>query len=195
MLSLKDRIELLEQDLTATPPRISSYRDLPFAILRYDPHEEWQLRRELGLLEARLQAAGKRTSRASLGRLLWAAVERCEGVEAISELERSRGFEEAERQVATYLSDPDWAALPDLLVARLEGLDPKPDVMFLVRASAMAPSAYHMSKLLDELHGRTAVPIILCYPGTLEPGSVAGLRFMDLSGREASGNYRVKIYG
>lgn len=195
MLSLKERLELLEGDLTATPLRISSYRDLPFAILRYDPHQEWQLRRELTLLEARLQAAGKRTVRLSLGRLLWSAIERCEGIDAVAELERTRGFVEAERQVATYLSDPDWAALPDLLIEHVEGVAPRPDVVFLIRAGAMAPAAYHMSKLLDELHGKTAIPVVLCYPGSLEPGSVAGLRFMDLAGREASGNYRVKIYG
>ena len=43
MSSLKDRIELLEDDLKAVPPRISVYHDLPFAILRYDPSEEWEL--------------------------------------------------------------------------------------------------------------------------------------------------------
>jgi hypothetical protein len=195
VLSLKERLELLEGDLTASPIRISSYRDLPFAILRYDPHQEWQLRRELTLLEARLQALGKRTARLSFGRLLWKGIEQCEGVEAIADLETVRGFVEAERQVATYLSDPDWAALPDLVIEHVEGLTPRPDVVFLVRAGAMAPAAYHMSKLLDELQGKTAIPIVLCYPGSLEPGSVAGLRFMDLPGREASGNYRVKIYG
>ena len=54
MLSLKERIDLLEVDLRADPPRISVYRDLPFAILRYDPDQEWELRRELRLLATRL---------------------------------------------------------------------------------------------------------------------------------------------
>ncbi len=39
MSSLKERIELLENDLKAVPSRISVYHDLPFAILRYDPDE------------------------------------------------------------------------------------------------------------------------------------------------------------
>ena len=43
MSSLKERIELLESDLKAVPPRISVYHDLPFAILRYDPGDEWEL--------------------------------------------------------------------------------------------------------------------------------------------------------
>ena len=50
MSSLKERIELLENDLKAVPSRISVYHDLPFAILRYDPTEEWALRREAKLL-------------------------------------------------------------------------------------------------------------------------------------------------
>ena len=37
MRSLKERIEELEADLKARPPRISVYHDLPFCILRYDP--------------------------------------------------------------------------------------------------------------------------------------------------------------
>ena len=43
MSSLKERIELLENDLKAIPSRISVYHDLPFAILRYDPTDEWEL--------------------------------------------------------------------------------------------------------------------------------------------------------
>ena len=59
MSSLKERIELLESDLKAVPSRISVYHDLPFAILRYDPTEEWDLRREVKLLATRLEATGK----------------------------------------------------------------------------------------------------------------------------------------
>ena len=54
MSSLKERIELLEADLKAVPSRISVYHDLPFAILRYDPTDEWELRRESKLLATRL---------------------------------------------------------------------------------------------------------------------------------------------
>ena len=57
----------------------------------------------------------------------------------------------------------------------------------------MAPGIYHMSKLLDDMQGRTEVTTILLYPGSIE--GTTGLRFMDLKDREALGNYRVKIYG
>jgi hypothetical protein len=50
-----------------------------------------------------------------------------------------------------------------------------------------------MSKLLDQLQGKTHVTTILFYTGSIE--GTTGLRFMDLKNREALGNYRVKIYG
>lgn len=193
MLSLSERLNLLESDLVATPSRISVYRDLPFAILRYDPEQEWTMRHEIRLLATRLQYGGKRVHFVSLADLLWEAIDKSEGIEAVIRLERDRGFEEAQEQVTTYLSDPDWQPLPGLLSKRMNGLDPVQDIVFLVRAGALAPAIYHMSKLLDEMQGRTAVTTILFYPGSIEGNT--GLRFMDLKDREALGNYRVKVYG
>lgn len=193
MSSLQDRIELLENDLTAAPSRISVYHDLPFAILRYEPREEWELRRQARLLATRLDEHGREVRFVSMADLLWEAIEMTEGLDAVVELERQQGFEAAQDQVTSYLSDRDWRPLPDLLAERLQGLDPKRHVVFLTRATAMAPAIYHMSKLLDEMQGRTRVTTILFYPGSLE--GTTGLRFMDLKDREALGNYRVKIYG
>jgi hypothetical protein len=193
MLSLDERITFLESDLLADPPRISVYRDLPFAILRYDPREEWDVRRKARLLAARLEGAGKKVVTISVAGLLWEAIEASEGMDAVVELEKSRGFEAAQRQVNVYLSDPDWQPVADLVVKRLAGLDPSTHIVFLMRAGAMAPAIYQMSRLLDELQGRTRVMTILFYPGILE--GVLGLKFMGLKDREAVGNYRVKIYG
>lgn len=192
MSSLSADIRRLEEDLTAKPMRISAYHDLPFAILRYDAEEEWDLRREARRLAVRLEKAGKRVHTISLADLLWEVIEDCEGLDAVVELEKDRGFEVAQQQVTTYLSDPDWSPLPDLLEERLKPLDPDRDLAFLVRASAMAPAIYHMSRLLDEMQGRTRITTILFYPGTLE--GTTGLKFMGLGSREAMGNYRVKIY-
>jgi hypothetical protein len=193
MLSLKERIDFLEKDLRAVPPRISVYHDLPFAILRYDPREEWELRRQVQLLSTRIAETGKAVHLISLAELLWQVIEESEGLNEIVELEKDRGFDAAQEQVTSYLSDPDWQPLADLLAARLKALDPNKDIVFLTRAAAMAPAIYHMSKLLDEMHGKTPVTTILFYPGSLE--GTTGLRFMDLKDREALGNYRVKIYG
>ncbi|MCX8207897.1 MAG: DUF1788 domain-containing protein [Methanothrix sp.] len=192
MLSLKERIELLESDLTADPPRVSVYHDMPFAILWYRPADEWMMRREVNLLASRLRDHGKNVRMISLAELLWEAIDKSEGMDVLIELERSMGFEEAQRQVSTYLTDPDYMPLSDLLANQLIDLDPKKDVAFLIRAASMAPAIYPMSRLLNEMHGRTMVTIILFYPGTLE--GTTGMPFMDLKDREVYGNYKVKIY-
>jgi hypothetical protein len=193
MPSLKERIELLEEDMRSVPPRISVYHDLPFAILRYDPAEEWELRREVKLLATRLEATGKDVHIIPMSEFLWRAVEETEGLDAVVELERERGYPAAQDQVTTYLSDRDWRPLAGLLAERLSGCDPAKSVVFLTRVAAMAPGLYHMSKLLDQMQGKTRVTTILFYPGSIK--GTTGLLFMDLEDREALGNYRVKIYG
>src|SRR5437870_11993665 len=82
MLLLEEGIKLLEQDLLAKPPRVSVYRDLPFAILRYDPRDEWELRREARHLATRLGNQGWEVVTISLGTLLWQAIEATEGIQA-----------------------------------------------------------------------------------------------------------------
>ncbi len=193
MLSLKERIDLLENDLKADPPRISVYHDLPFAILRYDPQEEWILRREVRFLSTRLKSAGKEVVTISLAQLLWEIIESAEGVNAIVELERRQGFEKAQAQITTYLSDENWFLLPKHLADKMNAFDPRKTIVFLTRAASLSPAIYHLSKLLDEMQGHTQVPAILFYPGSLE--GATGLRFMGMKDRDSLGNYRVKIYG
>lgn len=193
MPSLNNRIELLENDLKANPPRISVYHDLPFAIFRYDPEEEWALRREARLLATRLCEMGKMTCIIHMSELLWKAIQESEGIDAVVELENDRGFLAAQEQVTTYLSDRDWRPLAALLTERLQSLDTSIEVVFLMRAAVMAPGIYHMSKLLDQMQGKTSLTTILFYPGSIE--GTTGLRFMALKDRDALGNYRVKIYG
>ena len=198
MSSLKDSIAPLESDLKAVPPRISVYHDLPFAIMRYDPTDEWQLRREVKLLATRLEALGKEVHIILMSELLWSALEKVhqkdddEGLEALIELEKGRGYVEAQQQVTTYLSSKVWIPLWDLLAERLASISPENSVVFLTRVAAMSPGIFHMSMLLDKMHGKTNVATILFYPGSIE--GTTGLRFMDLKDRDALGNYRVKIY-
>ena len=98
MSSLKDSIAPLESDLKAVPPRINVYHDLPFAIMRYDPTDEWELRREIKLLATRLEAVGKEVHIVPMSELLWSALERVhekdddEGLEAIIALGRRPGL-------------------------------------------------------------------------------------------------------
>jgi hypothetical protein len=199
MSSLKDSIAHLESDLKAVPPRINVYQDLPFAIIRYDATDEWALRREIKLLATRLEAMGKAVHIISMSELLWAALEQVhakdddEGLDAIIALEQERGYVEAQQQLTTYLSSKVWMPLWEVLAERLATIDPAHSIVFLTRVAAMSPGIFHMSMLLDKMHGKTRVTTILCYPGSIE--GTTGLRFMDLKDRDALGNYRVKIYG
>lgn len=193
MLSFEDRFELLERDLLADPPRIALMANLPFAILRYEPEKEWEVRKRTRLLARKLEAVGRRAHAISMADLMWQAVDDTEGLEALARLEQARGFDSAQRQANLYLSDPDFRPMPDLLAERMGALDPKRDVVFLMRLATLTPAIYHMSKLLEEMMGRTTVTTIMFYPGGLEGNT--GLRFMNIPGREALGNYRVKIYG
>ncbi len=197
MLSFKDRLELLEQDLKSTPPAFTMSSDLPFAVFRYDPTHpsegEWQVRREIQLLATRIQnSTGKHVHLLSMAKLYWQSIEESEGVVEIVELEQARGFLAAEEQVSTYLSDPDWRPLPDLLVEATAGMTADTDIIFLYRAGVFAPSSYRLSSLLEQMLGKMRTPAVLFYPGTWR----GSLNYMGLrSDEEPLGSYRVKIYG
>jgi len=63
------------------------------------------------------------------------AIESAEGLEPVVELEATRGWEAAQGQVNTYLSDPDLSHLPVVLARHIDGLTPIPDCVFLWRAA------------------------------------------------------------
>lgn len=192
-ITLKDRIATLEADLKATPMRHHIYHDLPFAIFCYPPKEEWTLRKQIGLLKTRLeQDTGRHVILISLADLLWQAVEESEGIEEVAALEQADGFEAAQYQVQEYLSDPDWRPLADLLHERLSTLDDNRHLVFIWRAGALAPNFYRVSKLLDEMKGRTRVPCVLFLPATTEGN--ASLRFMGIAENEGRGSYHTKVY-
>ena len=193
MSSLKERVSTLEADLKASPMRHHVYHDLPFAIFCYPPEQEWAMRAEIQLLKTRLE---NDTPRAivviSLANLMWQAMDESEGIEAIVALERQSGFDAAQLQIQDYLSDPDWRPLPDLLAEQLDELDPAHHIAFIVRAGALAPNIYRVSKLLDEMKGRTRVPCMLFEPATTEGRS--SLRFMGIAENEGRGSYHTKVY-
>ena len=170
MSSLKNSIAHLESDLKAAPPRINVYHDLPFAIMRYDPTDEWDLRRELKLLATRLEGVGKVVHIIQMSDLLWSALDEVhrkdddEGLDAVIELEKERGYVEAQQQVTTYLSSKVWIPLWDLLGEKLSAFGSENSVVFLTRVAAMSPGIFHMSMLLDKMHGRTKVATIIAKP-------------------------------
>jgi len=134
MSLLEDEIRVLEQDLAASPIRISAYHDLPFAIFCYEPKEEFTCRKHIRSLAISLeQNYQKRVTFISLGRLFWEIIEKTEGLDAIVEEEHQFGFERAQETVNTILSDEDFRPLPDVLASRMQGLSPDKDIVFLVR--------------------------------------------------------------
>lgn len=193
MPSLKERVKTLEADLKASPMQHYVYHDLPFAIFCYPPEQEWLMRSEIALLKTRLE---KDTERSvvliSLADLLWQAIEQSEGIAAVVELEHRSGFEAAQRQIQDYLSDPNWRPLPGMLAQRLHDLDPNRQIAFIVRTGALSPSFYRVSKLLDEMKGKTSVPCVLFMPATSE--GRASLRFLGIAENEGRGSYHTKVY-
>lgn len=196
MLSLEKKLEELKNDIVSKPMRINAYHDLPFAIFRYDPSEEYPMRKHIRLLAITLEQYHNRAATCiSLAKLMWSAIEMEDGIDKIAQLEKQRGFSVAEQTIHAYLEGESSSSLVNQLIQALEQLNPDRDIVFLVRTAALAPSIYRCSHLLDQLHGRTMVPIILFYPGTAE--GPTDLRFMNIPEQSAHGgyNYRVKIYG
>lgn len=180
----------LEPVLSAPDPRerLSAYHDMPFAIFRYDPEEEFELRRQVRLLETRLTQRGKRVSRISLAECLEEALRSQNPLEDWFEVERSQGTETVVETVHAVLSE--YSPLIDLVARRLpKDPDPERDIVFILRVGALFP-VYRTFSLLEQLKGRITVPAVLFYPGVLD--GAAGLRFMGVL--DAEHNYRPKIF-
>jgi len=187
--SLRRRIERLEGDLYPEV-RINVYHDVPFAIFRYDPSEELELRKQVEMLKTRLENRGRQVLEVSLAEVMREALEM--GLhsdwEAFYRAEAEQGIEAAVQTVHHILTDRH--PLHTLVADGLRGLDSLHQMAFLTRAALLYPT-YRTSALLDHLlAARVRVPIVLFYPGTLE--GVAGLRFMGVL--EAEHNYRAQIY-
>lgn len=196
MSLLEKNIKTLENDLISDPVRISAYHDLPFAIFLYDPREEYMCRKRIRLLGISLeQNHKKKVTVVSLGKLLWQIIHDTEGIDALIAEEKQYGFDRLQKTINRLMSDEDFMPLPNLLEDRIKGLDPAKDIVFLARIGALAPAIFRASLLLDKMHGRTMVPIILFYPGSSEGHT--DLKFMNMQDRSQVGmyNYRVKIYG
>lgn len=181
----------LEPILAAPDPRlqISAYHDMPYAIFRYSPEDEFAVRKEVALLRTRLEQAGKRITTVSLAECMQSALE-AEGIDtgALADAETSSGLEATIDTVHQVLSA--YRPLDELVAERIpEDALPERDIVFIVRAGALFP-VYRTSSLLEQLKGKVQVPAVLYYPGELD--GAAGLRFMGVM--DAEHNYRPKIF-
>ena len=192
MTDWKDRLtNQLEPILMRSDPRpaISAYHDMPYAIFRYPPQDEFAVRQETALLCTRLEQAGKRVTSISLSACMYEALE-AEGIDTatLAEAEMTVGIDATIETVHQVLSE--LQPLDDLVAASIpDDADPLRDIAFVVRAGALFP-IYRTSSLLEQLKGKVQVPAVLFYPGELD--GVAGLRFMGVLGAEH--NYRPRIF-
>jgi hypothetical protein len=180
----------LEPILASPDPRarISAYHDMPYALFRYDPGEEFELRSELTLLRTRLEQKSKRVIRISLADCLFTALKSVSPLEDWFEAERAEGVENIIQTISNVLES--HRPLVDLVADQMPAdPDPKSDVVLINRTGALFP-VYRTFSLLEQLKGRVVAPTVLFYPGHLDGAS--GLRFMDVL--EAEHNYRPKIF-
>jgi len=161
---------------------------MPYALFRYDPGEEYELRKQVTMLETRLSQKGKRIKRISLAECLDEAMRSQRPLEEWFTAEREQGVETIVDTIHAVLSE--YAPLVELVAARMpEDPDPLRDIVFIVRTGALFP-VYRTFSLLEQLKGRVLVPTILFYPGELD--GAAGLKFMGVL--DAEHNYRPKIF-
>ncbi len=191
MSDLASRIRSgLEPVLELADPRqkLSAYHDMPYALFRYDPEEEFELRKEVTLLETRLSQKGKRIRRISLAECLDKAMRNVRPLEEWFQIEREQGVESVIETVHAVLSE--YEPLVDLVASQMPAdPDPLQDIVFIGRTGALFP-VYRTFSLLEQLKGRVFVPTVLFYPGDLD--GAAGLRFMGVL--DAEHNYRPKIF-
>lgn len=194
--SLDRLFDQLTEDIVAEPMRISAHHDMPFAILCYPPKDEMLARKHIRLCASRITGTNTRTVRfLSIASLFWNSIDESHGLEKLYEYEQSWGFERTENRIFKLLGSEKHAALQQRLAKAVSSHSASGDIVFLVRAGALAPRHYRVSTLMEGLYRQTKVPCVLFYPGTYEGGNA--LRFMDLPGEAhlASPQYRVKIYG
>ncbi len=170
-------------------PKISAYHNMPYAIFRYPPDDEFALRGEITMLRTRLEQVGKRVTAISLATCLETAMQR-EGMtrKRIERAEKMTGTDKMVDTIHAVLSNRQ--PLDNLVAERIPAdANPLVDVVFITRAGALFPF-YRTSSLLEQLKGKVDVPAILFYPGELD--GAAGLRFMGVL--DAEHNYRPKIF-
>lgn len=201
---LQEAIHALRSDLIQEDgPRISTMRNYRFAIVQYDPKDEFRLRREVRRLNTELVSNGWMVLSINLQKLLLDRV-RSQGEEYIQRLiEREkrtsqksieRGIQDLQTRLAPLIEGPEGiAADVSRIICDYAGQNPETidrTVAIVGRAGALYPF-FRSSALLRHLDGRTRnVPVVLLYPG--ERRGEKGLSFMGVL--EPDSDYRPRIY-
>jgi hypothetical protein len=201
---LEEAFAALKQDLVHDDgPRISTMRNYRYAIVPYDPVDEFRLRQHVQDTVGALSASGWVVLTLSLQKLLLRRI-RALGDDVVNRLvaaERAaaavapeRGLNYLRQKIGREIDGPDGIAA-DVSREIVAFADAHPDqaertVVFVGRAGALYPF-FRVSALLKHLDGRTRnVPVILLYPG--ERKGSAGLSFMGELAPDR--DYRPRIY-
>jgi hypothetical protein len=194
---LQEAIHALRSDLIQEAgPRISTMRNYRFAIVQYDPQDEFRLRLEVRRLNNELLHNGWMVLSINLHKLLLDRV-RSQGHEYIqrtSQKSIERGIQDLQTRLAPLIEGPEGIAA-DVSRIICDHADQNPEtidrtVAIVGRAGALYPF-FRSSALLRHLDGRTRnVPVVLLYPG--ERRGEKGLSFMGVL--EPDSDYRPRIY-
>ncbi len=201
---VREAFEALRKDLIHEDgPRISTMRNYRFAILQYDPADEFAVRQETQRLFSDLKAYGWEVLPLDLQQLLIARVkaqpddwaERVIAMEKrMARQETSRGLNYLKSKLTPLIEGPDGIAADCTreIHAHVEKHPDKVDrtLALIGRAGALYPF-FRSSALLRHLDGKTGnVPVVLLYPGQRR-GQTA-LSFMGVL--EPDSDYRPRIY-
>jgi hypothetical protein len=201
---LQEAFTALRRDLiNEDGPQISTMRNYRFAIVQYEPADEFKLRGEVQRLSADLVANGWMVLSLNLQKLLFDRV-RAQGddwadrvikmEESMARIEPERGLNYLKSKLAPLIEGPAGIA-SDCGRIICEYADHHPDtvdrtVAVIGRAGALYPF-FRSSALLRHLDGRTRnVPVVLLYPG--ERRGPSGLSFMGMLNPD--NDYRPRIY-
>lgn len=201
---LQAAFDALRRDLIHEDgPRISTMRNHRFAIVQYEPRDEFALRAQVQDLTAELIASGWVVVALSLQKLLLDRVrdQGKEWVRRVVEMERrttdasaERGLNYLKSKLMPLIEGPDGIAADCSRVIG-EYVASHPDrtdrtLALIGRAGALYPF-FRTSALLRHLDGRTQnVPVVLLYPG--ERRGATGLSFMGML--DPDNDYRPRIY-
>jgi hypothetical protein len=201
---LQEAFTALSRDLLHDDgPRISTMRNYRFAIVQYDPQEEFKLRVEVQRLSADLVEGGWFVLSLDLQKLLFDRV-RAQGddwmakviamEQRMAAIAPERGLNYLKSKLAP-LVEGEAGIAADCSRAIAAYADKHPDkvdrtLALIGRAGALHP-LFRSSALLRHLDGRTRnVPVVLLYPG--ERRGPTGLSFMGLLNPD--NDYRPRIY-
>lgn len=189
-------------------PQISTTRNYNFAIVPYDPSDEFALRAQVSRLSAELRDAGWTTATIALhtlflDRLRALGSDYLESLIArekrLAEKSPERALNHLREKVVETIEGPNGLAADVVRdIERLLAENPngrERTVVFLGRAGALYPF-FRTSALLKDVAERTQnVPVVLLYPGDVIGDSNRGDIGLSFMGKlPADRDYRPRIY-